>query len=255
MKPGNGGKGRRKKNGYRHTFIYHSTTNSNISTMKRIFLLLALASISLHSVAQESGSKFHFGVKAMPALAWLRIDAPSDINLKSDGLPFGFGYGLITDFGFADHYAFSTGLEVAYRGGKTKFADTGIVVSTKYSLQFIELPLTLKLKTNEIGYLTYYFQVGLAPGFAIRTRADRESTVLGVTTKEDNLDVSDEINEFNVSLLVGAGAEYNISGNTSLLFGLTFNNGFLDLIDDDYYNGTKIKGNSNYLALTVGILF
>jgi opacity protein-like surface antigen len=231
--------------------------------MKKALLILFLATAALSAFAQSSGSKFHFGVKAMPALAWLRIDAPDETNLESDGLPFGFGYGLITDFGFAERYAFSTGLEVAYRGGKTKYvlADTGSasttsVVSTKYSVQFIELPLTLKLKTNEIGYLTYFFQVGFAPGFAIRSRKNIDiDWADGTTTSKKNEDASDDINEFNISLLVGAGAEYNISGNTSLLFGLTFNNGFLDVLDDKPYEGSKVKGNSNYLALTVGVLF
>ena len=228
--------------------------------MKKVILVILLTTITIVSYAQSSDSKFHFGVKVMPALAWFRIDAPEETGLKSDGLPFGFGYGLITDFGFAERYAFSTGLEVAYRGGKTKqeftINDTTSVLTTKYTLQFIEVPLSLKLKTNEIGYLTYYFQVGFAPGFAIRTKADFEFETAGLPTiSEDDVDASDEINEFNVSLLIGAGAEYNISGNTSLLFGLTFNNGFLDILDDEQFGDEKVKGNSNYLALTVGILF
>ena len=231
---------------------------SNKNNMKKITLLLAFA-LAATTTFSQSDSKFHFGVKVMPALAWLRIDAPKDVNLESDGMRAGFGYGLITDFGFTDRYAFSTGLEVAYRGGKIKSesSEAGItsVASEKLSLQFIELPISLKLRTNEIGYMTYYFQVGFAPGYAIRTRADVKIETDGEPTfTDDNVDIGDDINEFNISLLVGAGAEYNISGSTSLLFGLTFNNGFLDLLDDNGF-GKDVKGNSNYLALTVGVLF
>jgi hypothetical protein len=226
--------------------------------MKKILLLIELAGMAMQSSGQND-SKFHFGVKVMPALAWFRVDAPDETNLKSDGLPFGFGYGLITDFGFAERYAFSTGLEVAYRGGKVKyeipFPDSNVVVSEKYSLQFIEIPLTLKLKTNEIGYMTYFFQAGFSPGIAIRTKKDIEVTAMGITAENEDEDASDDINEFNVSLLVAAGAEFNISGNTSLLFGLTFNNGFLDLFDDERFGDEKVTANSNYLALTVGVLF
>jgi hypothetical protein len=225
--------------------------------MKKALLIFALATVTSAAFAQSSSSKFHFGVKAQPALGWFRIDAPDNVNLKSDGLPFGFGYGLITDFGFTDHYSFSTGLEVAYRGGKTKFSYSDlsgntIVEQKKYSLQFIELPITLKLRTKEIGYMTYYFQVGVAPGYAIRTRAEvrRNDVVIA-----NNADVGSDINEFNLSMIIGAGAEYNISGTTSLLFGLTFNNGFLDILDDSAFGNSKVKGNSNYLALTVGIMF
>ncbi len=229
--------------------------------MKKAILIFSFLSITAAAFSQKNDNKFHFGIKAQPALAWLKIDAPGGTDIKSDGLPFGFGYGLITDFGFADRYAFSTGLEVAYRGGKTlhNSKDTSgatVITKTNYTLQFVELPITLKLKTNEIGYMTYFFQVGFAPGIAIRSRADIEVQTEGKSTvKTKNKDVSDDINEFNLSLLIAAGAEYNISGNTSLLFGLTFNNGFLDVLDDTQYHGSKVKGNSNYLALTVGIMF
>lgn len=229
--------------------------------MKKLFLILAMAGAASAAMAQStsssSSSKFHFGIKAQPALAWFRIDAPDESNVKSDGLPFGFGYGLITDFGFTDRYSFSTGLEVAYRGGKTKYTYQDILGATrveekKYSLQFIELPITLKLRTNEIGYMTYFLQVGVAPGYAIRSRAEIK---LNDKVVASHADVSDDINEFNLSMIIGAGAEYNISGSTSLLFGLTFNNGFLDVIDDSAFDNYTVKGYSNYLALTVGVLF
>jgi opacity protein-like surface antigen len=224
--------------------------------MKKALLFFALAFIVTTAWSQSSDSNFRFGVKVQPALAWFRVDAPDEVNLESDGLPFGFGYGLITDFKFTERYAFSTGVEIAYRGGKLKYsykdtAGTSTTVKNKLSLQFIEIPLTLKLRTNEIGYMTYFFQVGVAPGYAIRTRGD-----ITVNDKliEENEDISGQINEFNLSMIIGAGAEYNLSGSTSLLFGLTFNNGFLDLLDDKNYNG-EVKGNSNYLALMLGVLF
>ena len=229
--------------------------------MKKAFLILTLLSVSFSGYSQKGDNKFHFGIKAQPALAWLKIDAPSGTDLKSDGLPFGFGYGLITDFGFADHYAFSTGLEVVYRGGKTlqnlpnKVGQDSVTIANKYSLQFVEIPITLKLRTNEIGYMTYFFQVGFAPGYAIRTKADITTNNNGVTSTKTRVDVSDDINEFNMSMIIAAGAEYNISGNTSLLFGLTFNNGFLDLLDDTQYGDKKVKGTSNFLSLTAGIMF
>ncbi len=229
--------------------------------MKKAFLILTLLSVSLAGYSQKSDNKFHFGIKAQPALAWFNVDAPDGVSLKSDGLPFGFGYGLITDFGFADHYAFSTGLEVVYRGGKTlqnlpnKAGQDSVTIANKYSLQFVEIPITLKLRTNEIGYMTYFFQVGFAPGYAIRTKADITTNNNGVTSTKTRVDVSDDINEFNMSMIIAAGAEYNISGNTSLLFGLTFNNGFLDLLDDTQYGGKKVKGTNNFLSLTAGIMF
>ena len=226
--------------------------------MKKALLVFVLAFSVTAAWCQDNN--FRFGVKVQPALAWFRVDAPDEPNFKSDGMPFGFGYGFITDFAFTDRYSFSTGLEIAYRGGKTVYSYTetngtnvvNYTQRTKLSLQFVEIPLTLKLRTNEIGYITYFFQAGLAPGYAIRTRAEIEVNDVVI---DDNKDYSDQINEFNLSMILGAGAEYSLGGSTSLLLGITFNNGFLDLIDDSGFNGAEVKGNSNYLALMLGVMF
>jgi hypothetical protein len=51
-------------------------------------------------------------------------------------------------------------------------------------------------------------------------------------------------------MIIGGGIEYTLSGSTVLLVGVQFNNGFLDVSDDE-----ELKMNSNLLGLSVGILF
>lgn len=204
----------------------------------------------------------HFGLKAAPSLAWLRTDSK---GLQSNGSKFGFTYGLITEFKFSDNYSFATGIDVTYRGGKTRTTkesllgngNVGTTISdNSITLQYVEIPITLKLKTNEIGYLTYYLQAGLAPGVNIRARNDvksstQDKTTGAVTTYEStNDDISSSINTLNLSMIIGGGVEYTLSGSTVMLAGIQFNNGFLDV--DDH---TDYKVNSNYIALTIGILF
>jgi opacity protein-like surface antigen len=212
--------------------------------------------------AEDEG--LHFGLKICPSLAWLKTDTK---NIESDGSKFGFSYGLITEFKFSDHYAFATGIDVNYRGGNLKSTTTETLGTTtttttdeqNITLQYIELPLTLKLKTNEIGYLTYYLQAGLAPGINIRARADTKSNKQidnnGVITNDppyesENDDVKESINNVNLSMLIGGGVEYTLSGSTVLLVGIQFNNGLLDVSDN-----SEIKMNSNTLGLAIGILF
>jgi hypothetical protein len=230
--------------------------------MKRLLATLFLLVIIQTAYAQED-QNFHFGLKVAPALAWLKSDTK---GYESDGSIFGFSYGLITDFNFAQRYAFGTGIDITYRGGKFKSVenfktilneDSIISTSSTYNLQYIEIPLILKLKTNEIGSVTYFMQIGLAPGVSIRARqsytATTQTTVAGVphntSASEDKIDVMEDINNFNLSMILGAGIEYTLSGQTVLLGGIQFNNGFLDAFD-----GTP-KVNTNYLALTLGILF
>jgi opacity protein-like surface antigen len=222
-------------------------------TKKFVFVIILL--FTAYGLSAQSDQKLHFGLKAAPSLAWLSSDTKEFV---SDGTTLGFTYGLITEFTFSDSYAFATGIDVSYRGGSSKFSDkvfdTTRVVETDYTLQYIELPLTLKLKTNEIGHFTYFLQVGLSPGYNIRSRADAKTTKninsYTTVTEEDDQDISESINNFNLAMIIGAGLEYTLSGNTVLLTGITFNNGFLDIIDSE-----NIKANSNYLALTLGVLF
>jgi hypothetical protein len=72
---------------------------------------------------------------------------------------------------------------------------------------------------------------------------------------------------------MGLGGEYNLSGSTSILFGLTFNNGFSDVLRDSAVkkaaNGAsgflldaqkkpstfKLNAGSNLIELNIGILF
>ncbi|WP_448635952.1 hypothetical protein [Pedobacter panaciterrae] len=52
------------------------------------------------------------------------------------------------------------------------------------------------------------------------------------------------------SLILGAGAEFDLSGNTSIAAGLTYNNGFTDITTDKNNN---IR--NHYLGINFGVFF
>ncbi|MBK6988834.1 MAG: PorT family protein [Bacteroidia bacterium] len=233
--------------------------------MKKLTIIVLFILTAFGSKAQ-SDEGLHFGLKITPSIAWLRTDSK---EVETNGTKFGFCYGLITEFNFAEHYAFATGLDVTYRGGNLKSSftvndgttSTVTVTESSSTLQYIEIPISLKLKTNEIGSLTYFLQAGVAPGFNIRARADiksnSETTTLatgdkvnGPTFEANDEDIQENTNNLNFSMLIGGGIEYTLSGSTVLLVGLQFNNGLLDISDEE-----DIKANSNLLGLSIGILF
>ncbi|MBP6335859.1 MAG: PorT family protein [Bacteroidia bacterium] len=231
---------------------------------KKFRILLILLACSRIAYAQDTNPPFQFGLKLTPNIGWLKSD---DKEIKSDGSRFGISYGLIADFGFGENYAFATGIDVAYRGGKTKGefnsasndTTTTTITETDMKLQYIEFPISLKFKTNEIGQVRYYVQAGLGFGINIRARADIKETSetfvagtsIGTTSfDEENIDINESINAFNMSMIIGGGIEYNISGNTNLLVGLVFNNGFMDIADGGDYGAR-----SNYFGLNLGVLF
>lgn len=178
-------------------------------------------------------------------------------------------------------YAFSTGILVDNFGGSvldSHFHDGDTLVSefgnvsTTYKFQYLTFPLSLKLKTNEIGYLTYYGQFGLDLGFNLKARRDIEGTFAGSSITEEDIDVIDDIVPVRTALKVGAGAEYNISGTTYLMFGITWNNGLTNVLDLNEFeedgdgkpifteNGqlqlsNKLKAVNNYLSLNLAVFF
>lgn len=239
--------------------------------MKKTTLLFTILAFSFATYAQNG---FQLGLQVSPNFSWIKPDSD---GTESDGIKFGFNYGLIGDFNIADNYAVSTGLFLTNYGGKINYPDiqevggigalqgrTEADIRTKY----IEIPLTLKLKTNEIGYMKYFGQFGFGFGYNFESTADTKfNSPGGSTISEEDVDFDDEINSLRVGLIVGLGAEYNLSGNTSLLFGVTFNNGFTNILSKDTYpedqNGdamgneknANFKAINNSILLNVGVLF
>jgi len=265
--------------------------------MKKIILLILVIAFASQMRAQDN-EKYKIGVKVSPNIGWIRPDSK---YLSSTGSVFRFGFGLITDIHFTDNYAIGTGLNIFQCGGKTEYFrktnESGFeqisVMQRTYKLQYGEIPLTLKMRTNEIGYITYWGQFGLGLGVNIRAKADEnidyrytrsetdpdapifpwEVSKLPSRVNEDE-DIKDDISLFRASLIIGAGIEYNISGQTSLLVGFTFNNGFTDVLknnglqkddlDEVIFEGTgtdrspvetKLKGMTNFFELSLGIMF
>ena len=211
--------------------------------MKKIILLLSVCGLSIGNLFAQ---KFHFGLALTPCMAWLH--AGSD-DLSGDGSKIGFNYGLVTEFAITDNYSFATGLTVDSKGGKLRSKNAtvdSLNFHGEYSIRYVDVPLTLKMKTNPIGYIRYYGQFGLAPGFLIGANGTYK---YGSTVLIDNADIKSGINNFNVSLVIGLGIEYNLSGNTNLLVGVVYKNGFSDVLDG------SSKANANTLGLNIGVLF
>ncbi len=230
----------------------------------------------------SSGTKLHFGLKAQPSFAWLKAKDPLPPAIDGDGAKLGFAFGLMTEFSFSKNYSFATGLDVSYRGGKLKrfsvdTLPTGTVgdslrtiTSSNYTLQYLEIPLTLKMKTNEIGYFTYFGQFGIAPGINLSSKADIHTenqatngqlhekalpTGINATSDVEGQDVKSDINSFNLALIISLGFEYSLGGSTTAVVAATFNNGFLDVLASKNNKGQSEKAVSNTLGLTIGILF
>lgn len=216
--------------------------------MKKSLLALAAFVSLVSNVDAQDDKSFRLGLQVAPNMGWLKSD---EKGFESDGSRVGFRFGLLGDFqlGSNANYFFSTGLFLNNIGAKMKssvtLADSAhTVVESKgeAKYQYVELPLTIKLKTNEIGYMTYFGQIGFDTGLRTSAKAKVDDG--------DFEDIADYSNIIRVALAVGGGVEYNFSGNTSAILGLKYSNAFTSVNDGDGANAKL-----NYFEVTIGALF
>lgn len=230
--------------------------------MKKYVVLLMVSTLFLSglSVSAQDGSRpFRFGLHAAPNTSWLN---PETSDYEYDGLRLGFGYGVLAQYSFADNYSVSTGFDVVYQGGKLSYNDTidfeggaERIAKTTYKLQYLHLPVMLKMSTNEIGYITYFANVGLGAGIRLNGEADYILDDKDNTRKPE-VDITDNITLFKTSLIIGLGMEYSLAENIALVGSLNFNNGFNNILrEDNAISGEREKAVANYLELKIGLLF
>jgi hypothetical protein len=228
--------------------------------MKKFPVIILMMGMLFHASAQEDHSGVRFGLTLSPQLSWMPA---GDNNIEGNGTAFGFSYGLLMDFLIPKNYAFATGIIISSDGGGLSYLqptafntfgkDSVFAAGTNvdYRLQYIVIPLSIKLRTNQIGYITYFGQFGLRGGINVRSRANL--TNLAGNTLDEKINFGEDVTPFDLGLLVGGGFEYEITGNTALHVALQYYNGFIDVTDNPA--GYKSKATLNHLRLQLGVFF
>lgn len=217
-----------------------------------ISLLMALFVFTNLIKAQDDAQKtFVLGLSFSPSVDWM---SPSTEKYLSDGATIGYAYGIDMDFSIAHspNYFIHTGLQLKRTGGKLSYNDTA-EVSRSYKLDYIRIPAAFKLKTNQFGRFAFYGMFGLDFDIKVGAKASDEYRILSIN--KPNIKISDDISLFRSGLLVGAGSEYTISGNTKAYAGIHFSNGFTDVLSRTNIHGVKENAMLKYVELTVGVLF
>ncbi|MCK9616430.1 MAG: PorT family protein [Lentimicrobiaceae bacterium] len=237
--------------------------NINLLRKQRNYVLFILIflMVSIHAGAQKTN--YNLGFRIAPNLGWLKPDAE---DFVSKGSHLGFSWGFVSEFELTENYLLVTGFNVLQNRGELKYREQMAIPPDsillegwnhrKYSLKYLQIPLTLKLRTNELGYFRYYGQIGLGTGFLISAKTD-EDFYSGTQTKgSENKNIYDDISKIRLSLLLEAGVEYKIEGFSTLVFGIRFDNGFTNVLSfDNYYlNDVDPFAIGNTVELTLGIL-
>lgn len=217
--------------------------------MKKTLFALLLTFTSTYLFAQNASS-VRLGLTAHPNFGFLKIE-----NGKGNGLSTGFSYGLISDFEFAENYCFATGLTITTINGSGTILNyqpfhvpsaANTDYDVKYKMQYLQIPLSIKLKTDEKDDMKFYGQFGLTTDFRLGARYDVEQ---GNTPLADGVKATDHTKFFRAGMLIGGGVEYRLSGKTSLLGGITYNNGLTNIAKKPH----SVK--NHYVGINIGVFF
>jgi hypothetical protein len=223
--------------------------------MRKIILVSLFGFFCLNVFAQK---KFRMGLTTSPMLSWSK---PSTNNVEKGKMRAGFEYGLMVDYMFNDdaNYGLFTGLLFSIEGSNLEPAPANIDNNIRLKYQYVKLPIALKLRTDRFAgdKIAVYGNFGGLNGFRIASKAD--VTVAGVDVAEDqNINKNFSFGTYtvksrvyNFQLMAGAGIEFFVSENTSILAGFFYNHGFANVIKDSFSNKATL---SNF-GLRAGVMF
>jgi hypothetical protein len=237
--------------------------------------------------AQGTDNAFSLGFKISPNFSWLKVQ---DGAIENENMGLGFSYGLTGDYKLgntgnywatADLMVTTAPVSVLHTGILKRTSDTGDItysgVVFDYKAQYLQIPLGLKFKTAEMNGLIFTFNVGIAPSFLINkkltTKTDPDlyeqynfkshnpnsNDAIATTLefdggKDNNSDtrytMTDNIASARMSMVLGAGIEYPISGNFRMTAGVKFDNGIGDFLKDNLYSARH-----NFLSIQLGLMF
>jgi len=220
--------------------------------VKRITLLTVILIIAV-SVNGKTRTQLSF--TASPSINWMSSNNQFVANSR---LVAGYDFGLSADVFFGDNerYSLLSGLQILNSGAKLSvindnpftFAGVDLPKSTEitYRLRYVEIPLSIKLKTDQFRRKRYWTQLGLSPMINIGSKGDTNDGKL------KKVNINEEINLFNLAMNVGVGFDFDLGGNNAFTCGLLFQNGLIDVTTENALHDKTIL---NSLKFRIGVVF
>ena len=211
-------------------------------------LCVMLSFVGLQSQLTGQDRPLRIGFQASPVFSGLRN---KDNLIIKNGGNIGLKLGAISDIYFKNNLSFTLGLNLGFHEGgeflyeiggnylpESELSDpllqTGDKplpdgVKIRYQLQYLEFPVGLKIKTEQKGNITWFFEAPVFTfSFLMRGRGDIETD--DYLYNQEN--IYKDLVVANVFLGLGGGMEYAISHNNSLVAGLYWQRGLFDVTRD-----------------------
>lgn len=254
--------------------------NTKFASLATAILLIVSFPHALKADENPNSKSFQLGLTFSPNINWTK---QSQGPMSPNGSKFGYSWGFMADFNLnknKQNYFLNFEFLSTRVFNKIRIKEDGTVFTRKnntssfdqvdltYNINYIEVPISLKLKFNEIGYVTWFAQIGITPSILYSSKAKWTGIVANSSDEvsveyyknnsgefDDNEfhNFSDDSKYYRFGTFLGAGMEYRFSGNTALLASIRYNNGLSNFLNDK--EDPRVKATNKFIALHVGLLF
>lgn len=213
--------------------------------MKKLFLLFFLLFVF---AATEAQVQVRMGVQASPIFTVNRVKSLSDsVNLTPDGTRLRMMAGPVFDFMLRENYYFSTGILYSPKvvGFNASYENSTREFDEQYVLQYLRVPLSLRLFTNEISLDNrLYVQFGITADIKIYEEAGSRDAFL-----------VNDFTTFDGTALIGLGLEHRIGYNTFIFAGFSYSRGLVNTVSNHVNLDDDIKSRNDIFSLDLGVFF
>lgn len=198
-------------------------------------------------------SQVQMGFKFSPYWTSNRIDIENSTQVDSDGNGLRFTFGPIVDISIDDNenYFFSTGLWLSSRRAGISYLNESAQVPTRinqsYNLQYLSIPATMKLYTQEVMLdKRIFFQFG-------------PTMDLKVSEKQKEGDKDNSLIEgfrfFDISIFMSIGLDWHLGGTTRLFGGLTYSRGLINAASKPISALDEMTYKNDMFGIELGVMF
>lgn len=212
--------------------------------MKRFFTTFIIVTLlTINASAQYK--PFRFGLKIEPGYGWTKLNSDILSDAKNE---ISFNWGFVGNFYFVENYGFSTGFNIKYvNGGYSYHNDANQIITCDIQSQYIEIPLSLIMRTERINNLRITGNIGLGLGIRLNSN-DKHADIQG-----NNIEIDNEFNPLRYAFIIKLGVEYSVYKSSCIALSLVYNNNFANI----YKNGNTLNHNIGFdnLGLEIGFIF
>ena len=191
-----------------------------------------------------SQTDLRLSLKVNPAITFNRFTSETDsLSFETSEDNIRPTFGLAADLGLTESYFFSTGILYSLRNVNLTAVNESTSVSDieKYQLEYIEIPVTLKLYTNDLGVDSkIYFQTGFMFDILVNWKGGDNSD-----------DLIEKLRFFDTSFYIGTGFDKQLGVSTAVFIGVYYQRGLVNLAS----NNPEFTLKNDLLGLDLGLRF